>query len=299
MIFLWGLLEDDSFRSVHDWLTRWGADVAFANHAAIGRTAVAFRSHPRPAYRFSCEGRAYPLSEMSAAYLRPYDHRDYAERGSEPGTQVSRADLAHQLVHDWAEHTPALVINRPSACAGNHSKPDQATDIRASGFLVPDSLITNDPVAIRDFAARHRSVIYKSMSSVRSIVKEFDVSTLDAVGRIGPAFFQRRIVGDNIRVHVVADEAMACRIESQSIDYRYGRFAVEPFDLPQEIAVRCIRLSRDLRLVLAGIDLIVTPAGEYYCLEVNPNPAFSYFDLPDEKGIARAVAQALLMNRVV
>lgn len=297
MIFLWGLLEDDSFRSVHDWLTRWGADVFFANHAAIARTAVEFRSHPRPAYQFSCEGRAYALGEMSGAYLRPYDHRDYAERASsgEPGTQASRPDLVHQLVHDWAEHTAALVINRPSACAGNHSKPDQATDVRASGFLIPDSLITNDPAAIRDFVACHRSVIYKSMSSVRSIVKEFDLSTLDALGRIGPAFFQQRIIGDNVRVHVIADEAMACRIESQSIDYRYGRFAVAPFELPPEIAARCIRLTRELHLVLGGIDLIVTPAGEYYCLEVNPNPAFSYFELSDEKAIARAVAQALLV----
>lgn len=297
MIFLWGLLEDDTFRSVHDWLTRWGADFVFANHAAIGCTAVNFRSHPKPAYQFSCEGRAYPLDDMSAAYLRPYDHRDYLDRGSggAPGAQVSRADLVHQLVNDWAEHTTALIINPPSASADNHSKPDQATDIRASGFLVPDSVITNDPATIRAFVARHRSVIYKSMSSVRSIVKQFDVSMLDAIGRIGPTFFQQRVVGDNVRVHVIGEKTMACRIESQSLDYRYGRSTLAPFDLPQGIATRCVRLAHELRLTLAGIDLIVTAAGEYYCLEVNPNPAFSYYELSDEKAIARAVAEALLI----
>jgi D-alanine-D-alanine ligase-like ATP-grasp enzyme len=52
-------------------------------------------------------------------------------------------------------------------------------------------------------------------------------------------------------------------------------------------------------LVLSGIDLIVTPRGEYYCLEVNPNPAFSYFDLSDEKTIARHVAEILLRQQAV
>ena len=121
MILLWGLLEDPTFRSVHDWLRKLRADCAFVNHAAIGQTRIGFSSSPKLSYELCCERHSYRLDTVSAAYLRPYDHRDYADRGSgrEPGTQVSRADLVHQLVHDWAEHTPALIINRPSACAGN------------------------------------------------------------------------------------------------------------------------------------------------------------------------------------
>ncbi len=59
--------------------------------------------------------------------------------------------------------------------------------------------------------------------------------------------------------------------------------------LPEDIAERCVALAAQLRLVLSGIDLIAT-GDDYYCLEVNPNPAFSYFDVSTDRTIARAVA---------
>ena len=48
--------------------------------------------------------------------------------------------------------------------------------------------------------------------------------------------------------------------------------------------------------MVAGIDLIATPEGKYYCLEVNPNPAFSFFELSEKNDIAQAVAQALMLG---
>lgn len=39
-------------------------------------------------------------------------------------------------------------------------------------FEVPDTLITNDPDLVREFWSRHKRVIYMSISSVHSIVKE-------------------------------------------------------------------------------------------------------------------------------
>jgi glutathione synthase/RimK-type ligase-like ATP-grasp enzyme len=295
MIFLWGLLEDDTFRSVHDWLTRWDANFAFVNHAAIGHSIARFHSSPQPAYELSCEGRSYPLGQVSAAYLRPYDHRDYDDGPADRGeSQISRADLVHQFMSIWADNSEARIINRPSAAASNHSKLNQAISIRESGFLVPDSLVTNDPATIRDFLSRYGAVIYKSMSSVRSIVRELDDATLDVAGQLGPVFFQQRIVGDNVRVHVIGEKTVACRIQSQSVDYRYAPSSIVPFDLSDEIAARCVRLTAELGLLLSGIDLIATSGEETYCLEVNPNPAFSYFDTSEDKVIARAVAEILM-----
>ena len=296
MILLWGLLEDPTFRSVHDWLRKLRADVAFVNHAAIGRTRIGFSSGPKLSYELSCEGCWYCLDDISAAYLRPYDHRHYDEFAprAEPQQSASRAGLIHQLMNAWAEHSDALIINRPSAEATNHSKLNQARFLRACGFRVPDSAITNDLSEVRSFLSRHGRVIYKSMSSVRSVVKELHACTLDRLGNIGPALFQQRIVGDNLRVHVIGEKAFSCLIRSPSVDYRYGPASLETAHLPDEITARCITLARQLGLVLAGIDLIVTSTGKYYCLEVNPNPAFSYFELSDDNEIAHAVAQALM-----
>jgi glutathione synthase/RimK-type ligase-like ATP-grasp enzyme len=52
-------------------------------------------------------------------------------------------------------------------------------------------------------------------------------------------------------------------------------------------------LAERLDLSFVGIDLKITPDGEVYCFEVNPCPAFSYFELNTDQPIARAVARYL------
>ena len=292
MILIWGLLEDATTRSVYDWLQRWGAPVVFVNHAAIDETAVRFASSPAPAYELQCEDLVVPLEAVRAAYLRPYDFRDYG-RGTNRSPMV-RNELAHHLMNGWADHAPGRIINRPSAEATNHSKLHQAARIRECGFLTPASLVTNDREEIARFTGTWGRVIYKSMSSVRSVVRSLESEDLERAGHsLGPVLFQQQIAGRNLRVHVVGDETIACDIEADEVDYRYAHAAITPFELPDAIARRAVELSRRLGLFLAGIDFIVTPADEWYCLEVNPNPAFDCFDLSDERLIARSVAEAL------
>ena len=68
-----------------------------------------------------------------------------------------------------------------------------------------------------------------------------------------------------------------------------------PVDLPPEI-------SRALRRAypapsgspFAGIDLMRMADGRYYCFEVNPQPAFSYFEANTRQPIAAAVAKYLM-----
>ncbi len=56
----------------------------------------------------------------------------------------------------------------------NASKPFQAQLIAAAGFVVPDTLVTNDPEVVREFHAEHGRVIFKSTSGIRSIVRELE-----------------------------------------------------------------------------------------------------------------------------
>ena len=64
-------------------------------------------------------------------------------------------------------------------------------------------------------------------------------------------------------------------------------------ELPDAVAARSRRLASALGLPVAGIDLRVTPAGEWYCFEVNPSPAFSYYESATGQPIAAAVAGLL------
>src|SRR5258706_16239554 len=172
MILLWGLLEDDTFRSVHAWLARLHAPVAFANHAAVARSRVQFADRPRPNYRFSSDGQTYPLETLSAAYLRPYDARDYGDAANARAAPagVWRATLVHHLLNDWAEHSPATIVNRPSAEATNHSKLRQALAIQSAGFRLPESQVNTEREQIRACPARHRADVCNSIISLHSIL---------------------------------------------------------------------------------------------------------------------------------
>lgn len=291
-VLLWGLREDETFRAVHDAVRTMGASLAFVNHAAVDRTTVRFSTAPGAGHELICDGWPLRLRDVRAAYLRPYDWRDY-ELADSPQAR-RRATLVHQLVSDWAEHGEATIVNRPSAEATNHSKLLQAAHACACGFATPDSIVTNDPAELLAFHARHGEVVTKSLSSVRSVVRAF--SPAELAGKrdgIGPAFVQQRIHGRAVRVHVVGKRTFACAIASDGIDYRYAPSTIEPLALPRDVAARCVALTRRLGLLLSGIDLIHTPAGEWHCLEANPNPGFSAFDPGQTREIAHALALAL------
>ena len=153
----------------------------------------------------------------------------------------------------WAEVTPALVINRPSAMASNGSKSYQTALIWAAGFEVPDTLVTTDPAAALAFRERHGSVIYKSVSGVRSIVSKFGDGHLERLEDIAncPTQFQEYVAGTDWRVHVVGEEVFASEIICDSDDYRYsartGRAPdIRAATLAPALAARCRELATTL-----------------------------------------------------
>jgi glutathione synthase/RimK-type ligase-like ATP-grasp enzyme len=187
--------------------------------------------------------------------------------------------------------------------ASNGSKPYQAAVIARHGFAIPETLITTDPAAARAFVQQHEAVIYKSISGVRSIVSRVtadDAARLDDVAWC-PTQFQRYIPGRDFRVHIVGDAAFTAEVVSAADDYRYAArqalgTTVRAGQVPAVIRDQCHALAHSLELALAGIDLRLTPEGRWYCFEVNPSPAFTYYAAATGQPIAEAVA-ALLAAR--
>jgi glutathione synthase/RimK-type ligase-like ATP-grasp enzyme len=198
------------------------------------------------------------------------------------------------------EDLPCPVVNRVAGGMSNNSKPYQALVLRRAGLRVPPTLVTNNAEAAREFYRTHGSVIYKSASGVRSIVRRLEA---DSLGRLellrdGPAQFQAYVPGDNVRVHTVGEQIFAVRVRSQAVDYRYAHrdgltVEMEPTTLPRAIVQACLRIARDLDLLFAGIDLKVTPDGDWYCFEVNPCPGFIYYERNSRLPISAALADLL------
>jgi glutathione synthase/RimK-type ligase-like ATP-grasp enzyme len=198
----------------------------------------------------------------------------------------------------WADLMPGLVVNRPRFMAVNSSKPFQCTQIQKF-FEVPRTLITTDPAQVHEFRKECGAVIYKSISSVRSIVAQLmpeDTRIEDVVWC--PTQFQELIRGVDYRVHVVGGDVFACRILSNADDYRYaGRHGhtadIESCEIPAEVAQSCIDVSHDMGLVVSGVDLRQSEDGRWYCFEVNPSPGFEYFQRTSGQDIASSVARLL------
>jgi glutathione synthase/RimK-type ligase-like ATP-grasp enzyme len=286
VIVVWGSLDDAPVAYVLDALDDGSTQLAFLDDTAPGVPSYDIELGPTLRGWVELEGRKVALDDIDAMYLRP------GPVASAAGRTASSVLLA------VAESLPGTVVNRPSAGWSNHSKPYQSTLLATHGLRVPDTLCTSDPAAARTFLARHGRIVFKSISGVRSIVAAVDddadgAARLDTIGH-GPVQLQQWIDGTDVRVHVVGDALFATEITSEATDYRYGEDAVfAASDVPAALGERLVSVAHGMGLLLAGIDLRRTAAGEWHCFEVNPSPGFTYYEDHTGQPIASAVAALL------
>ncbi len=305
MILLWGMPGDGPLDAIEARLHTLGADYRLLDQRDAPDSRVEARVDGT---RFRLEvsgpdGRdALDFDTIGAAYLRPIDTaRALAQDGIADAERRAAAERVDCALVTWADLTTAPIVNPPAAMAANNSKPYQLRLIRAHGFDVPATLVTTDPAAVRAFAARHGRLIYKSVSGVRSIVNVLDperLHRLDDVANV-PTQFQQCVPGTDVRVHVIGDTVFATEVRSRAHDYRYAARQGEDVELaecalPFDIAARCRRMAAGMRLALAGIDLRRTPDGRWVCFEVNPSPAFVYYEAGTGQPIGDAIARWLI-----
>jgi hypothetical protein len=299
-VLVWGLPEDGPLAAVRRELRRLGVEPLVVDQRRAEQISVELITAGTITGTLRVPGRVVALEDIDSAYLRPYDTYRLHDRRVAPDVQVVHASAVGEALTAWAGVTPALVVNRPAAMASNESKPYQLELIRAAAFSVPPTLVTTDPGAVREFAQRHGTLVYKSVSGIRSRVSRLSAERAASLDDVTwcPTQLQRWIDGVDHRVHLVGGLVFASRVESAADDYRYADGEESPVitatTLPPEIERRCAELAAALDLPLAGIDLRVTPAGEWYCFEVNPCPAFTYYEGATGQPIAAAIAALLI-----
>ncbi|MBD2561963.1 MULTISPECIES: ATP-grasp domain-containing protein [Nostoc] len=312
LILLWGITEESPLAAVHSELTSLGIPSVFLDQRDILDTEIELSIGDRLQLPVQGQIRTWyqkiDLSEITAAYLRPYDSRrlpQIAQAGAN-SRAWQHAIAVDDTLMSWSEMTPAFVVNRPSAMAANGSKPYQLEQIRSLGFKVPETLVTTDPEAVRSFWELHGDIIYKSISGIRSKVSRVGVEHLERLDNVSwcPTQFQQYIPGRDYRVHVVGKEIFASEVISQADDYRYAAENDESTEirachLPEEVEQQCRVLAKAINLPLCGIDLRRTPGGDWYCFEVNPSPGFTYYQQFTGQPISTAIANLLAgKNRI-
>jgi glutathione synthase/RimK-type ligase-like ATP-grasp enzyme len=306
MIVLCGIPSEPPLAMARQACEEAGLDHLVLNQRAVADVAMQVAVQPDGSVEGSLRvgGRTVALSTATGVYLRVMDESRLPEvQHLPPDAWLRRhSRLVHDCLFQWSEVAGCRVANRLSAMASNNSKPYQAQLIAQCGFAVPDTLVTDDPAAVTEFRTVHPAgVVYKSISGVRSIVTrldEDDVERLPAI-RWCPVQFQELVVGLDVRVHVVGTEVFATAIETTGDDYRYahrdedGETNLFAYTLPDDIAQASVTLAATLGLDFAGIDLKLSPTGAVFCFEVNPSPAYSYYQAHTGQPIAAALVRYL------
>jgi glutathione synthase/RimK-type ligase-like ATP-grasp enzyme len=251
--------------------------------------------------------RQLALEAVRSVFVRMFGMQDRSEEQDRNGKEDGPArDERQGSLAAFADLMPALVVNRPSASSSNRSKPFQQQIIARHGFRVPRTLVTSVPGEARRFYEECRGrVVYKSVSSVRSIVQRMAPEDLERLEQVRwcPTQFQEYVPGIEVRVHVIGERVFATEIITEAVDYRYAARdgaarEMRAVELPAEVAERCRRLAEGLGLVTAGVDLRRSPAGDYYCWEVNPSPGFTFYQAHTGQRIGEALVDLLARGAV-
>jgi len=187
---------------------------------------------------------------------------------------------------------------------------------RQLGMCVPNSLITNDPDAVRAFARANPAGIVTKMQASFAVYREgvehvvftntLDEAALDDLEGLDlcPMTFQEKVPKQlELRVTVVGDRIFTAAVDSQVSDRalddwrRDGQAFTEawrPYDLPPAEAEKVLALMDRLKLNYGALDIILTPDGRYVFLEINPAGEWFWLDIYTGLPIARAIADVLM-----
>jgi glutathione synthase/RimK-type ligase-like ATP-grasp enzyme len=258
-------------------------------------------------------GRSLRLSTLRAVWRRRSCVAAFVP--CDPAFVAAAAAQAH---HAWdaavarvADDTDVVVVNHPERERQAEHKPRQLGLARRLGFVVPATIITNDPAAARAFVDRvHEAgdrVVTKLLTPLSSTMggdgpfvfthtlTAADVEALAAV-RAAPQIFQRRIKkAHDVRVQVMGDVVVAGATECRSDDWRVdstGRFV--PFALDDDFTDRCRALCRALGLQTGALDFAVDDHGQAFFLEVNPAGEWGFLERDLGQGLPIALARLLV-----
>lgn len=305
MILLCGIESETPLQMVRERLDELQAPYVMLDQRYFAESEILFEiTRGEITGQLKIKDKTYPLEDFRAVYTRIMDDRRLPQLEDEPADSALRRYCRgfHETLTRWMEISSAYVVNRCAPMGSNGSKPYQAQLIRRHGFLVPETLITNIPESVIEFQGRHGSIIYKSISAARSIVQTFEQKDTERLNNIRwcPTQFQSRIEGINVRVHTIGERVYATAITTDATDYRYAQrqsgeaAQLYGVKLSDELEEQCVNLARSLDLPFAGIDLKITSENEVYCFEVNPSPAFSYYEGHTGQPISAGLAAQLM-----
>ncbi|MBY0229034.1 MAG: hypothetical protein K2W96_07135 [Gemmataceae bacterium] len=226
-------------------------------------------------------GRALAPGEISAVYWRCYNLFDDPSLPDAGQSYIAGND-ARGLFESFLISLPARWVNGWDAFALHQTKPVQLARVAALGVPIPPTLLGNDPLRVKEFAAAHPRCIFKPVQggahTRRLTPNHLNDRNLKNLA-VSPVTLQEEVPGTNIRAFVAGERVLACDVRSEHVDFRdTDDPMIHRHELPPEVAAQSLRIARELKLLWTGIDYRLTPEGRYVFLEANPSPMFLGFE---------------------
>lgn len=214
----------------------------------------------------------------------------------------------HEAIYGLFESLDAPFMNRPSAHQRASNKLLQLNLAVQHGLTIPETLVTNDPVAAKSFidAQSPARVICKSLSTSSSYWRETRLigpPEMDALPALHhcPVILQRYIpAGQDLRITIVDEEVFVASIDPKSTDYEFdfrvgsSSPVISVGTIPRDVEIALIRLMATFDLKYAAIDMRRDPEGRFHFLEVNPAGQWLFVEQACGLSITAAVARWLL-----
>jgi glutathione synthase/RimK-type ligase-like ATP-grasp enzyme len=283
------------------------------NTEDLPKASVTFTPAASDDWHLFVSGCDHLLSQFTAGYYRrPGDPF--------PTESVSNQTAREHCISEWFAVLRSVWnalegrwLNSPFAILRAEDKPRQLALAKGLGFMVPETMITNDPQEAVRFATDNRLVGKPLRQALleqgetgevifTSRLKQSDFDDPEAI-LLAPFILQREVPKQcDVRVTVVGERIFAASIWSQafeetSIDWRRGsnpKLRHEVIALPRNLEIRCVELAKRLDLSFGAIDLILDTAGDFWFLEINPNGQWAWIERRTGLPIAAAIVDKLL-----
>jgi glutathione synthase/RimK-type ligase-like ATP-grasp enzyme len=197
-------------------------------------------------------------------------------------------------------------------------KPLQLAVAQRLGLAIPETVISNDPDAVRAFVRRRGAVVAKMLVQpagpitdgeadvvFTTAITAEDVAELDGL-ELCPMIFQEQIENQlDVRVTIAGRRVFGAALDRAARgggdpDWRRQSFALDrapmwaPYEVPDAVAAPLLRLLDHFGLNYGAADLIVRPDGRHVFLELNASGAFAFLGDDLARPIAAAIAALLV-----
>jgi MvdD-like protein with pre-ATP grasp domain len=289
-------------------LEKMGQPFRFVDSARLASEGrLEFRAGRRHGSTWTCvDGEPIELERVRTVWHRRRLLPPVAARCAINDQQYFQREWTEMFSGIFASLHDAWFVNLPERQSAA-VKPLQLRLAQQLGLRVPDTLITNDPVAAAAFIELHEErVVHKTLSPPRHrflATKAWSVSDCEMLDNLvlAPTIFQEMVTDcRELRITVIGERVFAAEFRPPAglIDGRLDlQTPYRPHTLPPDISTRLMALVRQLGLVFSTVDMKLTDEGEYVFLELNPMGQFLYVEILTGLPLTAAMAELLGAGR--